>query len=69
MTQLLYEAPVLTNILPSLVFAQNLPSIVCSHVLDPQPGERILDMCAAPGTEIFSLLFFFFIDHSTIVHR
>ena len=53
MTQLLYEAPVLTNILPSLVFAQNLPSNVCSHVLDPQPGERILDMCAAPGTVIF----------------
>ncbi|XP_041366419.1 tRNA (cytosine(72)-C(5))-methyltransferase NSUN6-like [Gigantopelta aegis] len=49
MTQPLYEAPVLTDVLPNLVFAQNLPSIVCSHVLDPQPGEIILDMCAAPG--------------------
>lgn len=30
---------------------QNLPSIVCGRVLDPQPGERILDMCAAPGNK------------------
>ena len=28
---------------------QNLPSIICSRVLNPQPGEIILDMCAAPG--------------------
>lgn len=30
---------------------QNVPSIVCGRVLDPQPGERILDMCAAPGNK------------------
>ncbi|KAG5336084.1 NOP2 methyltransferase, partial [Acromyrmex heyeri] len=30
---------------------QNLPSIVCSLVLNPQPGETILDMCAAPGNK------------------
>lgn len=30
---------------------QNLPSIVCSLVLDPQPNEVILDMCAAPGNK------------------
>ncbi|XP_011867785.1 PREDICTED: putative methyltransferase NSUN6 isoform X2 [Vollenhovia emeryi] len=30
---------------------QNLPSIVCSLVLNPQPGEIILDMCAAPGNK------------------
>ncbi|EDV97300.1 GH16775 [Drosophila grimshawi] len=30
---------------------QNLPSIVCVRVLGPQPGERILDMCAAPGNK------------------
>lgn len=30
-------------------FVQNLPSVVCGHVLDPQPGELVLDMCAAPG--------------------
>ncbi|KAF3818685.1 hypothetical protein GH733_012102, partial [Mirounga leonina] len=27
----------------------NLPSAVVTHVLDPQPGEKILDLCAAPG--------------------
>ncbi|XP_058805330.1 tRNA (cytosine(72)-C(5))-methyltransferase NSUN6 isoform X2 [Phymastichus coffea] len=30
---------------------QNLPSIICSRILDPQPGEIILDMCAAPGNK------------------
>ncbi|MXQ94208.1 hypothetical protein E5288_WYG004048 [Bos mutus] len=31
------------------LFETNLPSAVVSHVLDPQPGEKILDLCAAPG--------------------
>lgn len=30
---------------------QNLPSIVCARVLAPQPGETVLDMCAAPGNK------------------
>lgn len=30
---------------------QNLPSIVCGHVLAPKPGETVLDMCAAPGNK------------------
>lgn len=30
---------------------QNPPSVICSRVLDPQPGERVLDMCAAPGNK------------------
>lgn len=30
---------------------QNLPSCICAHVLNPNPGERILDMCAAPGNK------------------
>ncbi|XP_055904166.1 tRNA (cytosine(72)-C(5))-methyltransferase NSUN6 [Eupeodes corollae] len=30
---------------------QNFPSIVCVRVLDPQPNELILDMCAAPGNK------------------
>lgn len=30
---------------------QNLPSIICGHVLNPQAGEYILDMCAAPGNK------------------
>ena len=45
----LYEAPSLDDVLPDLVFAQNLPSILCSQVLDPQQGESVIDMCAAPG--------------------
>ena len=31
------------------IFLQNLPSVRAVELLDPQPGERILDMCAAPG--------------------
>lgn len=49
MVEPLFLAPSLSDVLPELVFPQNLPSIVCVHVLDPQPGEVILDMCAAPG--------------------
>ncbi|EZA62583.1 hypothetical protein DMN91_006225 [Ooceraea biroi] len=30
---------------------QNLPSIICGLVLNPQPNEIILDMCAAPGNK------------------
>ncbi|XP_015180964.1 PREDICTED: putative methyltransferase NSUN6 isoform X2 [Polistes dominula] len=30
---------------------QNLPSILCTRILNPQPGEIILDMCAAPGNK------------------
>lgn len=30
---------------------QNLPSIICGLVVDPQPNEVILDMCAAPGNK------------------
>ncbi|KAK3919598.1 tRNA (cytosine(72)-C(5))-methyltransferase NSUN6 [Frankliniella fusca] len=36
---------------PGTAVMQNLPSIVCGRVLDPQPGEVILDMCAAPGNK------------------
>ena len=28
---------------------QNVCSLVAAHVLAPQPGARVLDMCAAPG--------------------
>ncbi|OIW16306.1 hypothetical protein TanjilG_19022 [Lupinus angustifolius] len=37
------------KVLEGEIFLQNLPSIVAAHALDPQRGERILDMCAAPG--------------------
>ena len=35
--------------LSSLLYAQNLPSMLVSRVLDPQPGNVIYDMCGAPG--------------------
>ncbi|XP_077124434.1 tRNA (cytosine(72)-C(5))-methyltransferase NSUN6 isoform X1 [Ranitomeya variabilis] len=49
MTDPVYLSPSFDNVLPGYIFLQNLPSAVVSHVLDPQPGERVLDMCAAPG--------------------
>uniref|UniRef100_A0A3Q3FP83 NOP2/Sun RNA methyltransferase 6 n=1 Tax=Labrus bergylta TaxID=56723 RepID=A0A3Q3FP83_9LABR len=49
MVEPLYQSPSFDNVLPGLVFLQNLPSVVVGHVLNPRPGERILDMCAAPG--------------------
>jgi len=32
-----------------LVYAQSLPSMLSVKALNPQPGEVVLDMCAAPG--------------------
>lgn len=49
MTSPMYVAPAFTEEIRKIAFPQNLPSIVVSHVLNPQPGETILDMCAAPG--------------------
>lgn len=39
----------LSGVLPGMVTLQNLPSAVAAMVLDPKPGWRVLDMCAAPG--------------------
>ncbi|MED6149548.1 rRNA (cytosine-C(5))-methyltransferase nop2c [Stylosanthes scabra] len=44
-----YDLHSFHNVLEGEIFLQNLPSIVAAHALDPQKGERILDMCAAPG--------------------
>eukprot|EP00057_Strongylocentrotus_purpuratus_P011426 XP_011665900.1 PREDICTED: LOW QUALITY PROTEIN: putative methyltransferase NSUN6 [Strongylocentrotus purpuratus] len=44
-----FDCPSLNAVLPSKIFLQNLPSIIVGHVLNPQPGENVLDMCAAPG--------------------
>ncbi|XP_057679995.1 tRNA (cytosine(72)-C(5))-methyltransferase NSUN6 isoform X2 [Corythoichthys intestinalis] len=49
MTEPLYWSPSFDGVLPHLAFLQNLPSVVAGHVLGPRPGERVLDMCAAPG--------------------
>jgi len=62
MEEPLFISPKLNNFLPDLVFPQNLPSCICAHVLDPQPGETVLDMCAAPG-----LLLCYFLAEFAIV--
>ncbi|XP_012384108.2 tRNA (cytosine(72)-C(5))-methyltransferase NSUN6 isoform X2 [Dasypus novemcinctus] len=49
MTEPVYLSPSFDNVLPTYLFLQNLPSALVTHVLNPQPGEKILDMCAAPG--------------------
>uniref|UniRef100_A0A2D4FMR2 SAM-dependent MTase RsmB/NOP-type domain-containing protein n=2 Tax=Micrurus corallinus TaxID=54390 RepID=A0A2D4FMR2_MICCO len=49
MTEPIYRSPSFDNMLSSYVFLQNLPSSVVSYVLNPQSGQRVLDMCAAPG--------------------
>ena len=37
------------DVLRGQAMLQNLPSLTVAHVLAPQPGQRVLDMCAAPG--------------------
>ncbi|KAG9448007.1 hypothetical protein H6P81_014135 [Aristolochia fimbriata] len=49
MRKRVFELPSFNDVLEGEIFLQNLPSIVAARVLDPQRGERILDMCAAPG--------------------
>lgn len=40
------------NLYPSgHLVLQNLPSLVCGWVINAQPNECILDMCAAPGNK------------------
>ncbi|KAK4397733.1 rRNA (cytosine-C(5))-methyltransferase NOP2C [Sesamum angolense] len=44
-----FNLPSFRDLLEGDIFLQNLPSIIAAHALDPQEGEKILDMCAAPG--------------------
>lgn len=46
-----YRSVVLRNDIyqQGLLYSQNLSSQLAPMILDPQPGEEILDMCAAPG--------------------
>ena len=41
--------PPLFGVLQDKMMLQNLPSALVGHILNPQPGDIILDMCAAPG--------------------
>jgi 16S rRNA (cytosine967-C5)-methyltransferase len=41
------------------IMPQSRASMLVARVLDPQPGERVLDLCAAPGgktTHLFALM-------------
>lgn len=49
MNNRVYDLPSFNDVLEGEIFLQNLPSIITAHVLDPQKGERVIDMCAAPG--------------------
>ena len=54
MTEQKYSTPSFDSLSKAWFFAQNEPSALVSHLLNvnatqPQPGDRVLDMCAAPG--------------------
>lgn len=40
---------VAAGVLPGQAMLQALPCVVAAAVLDPTPGSRVLDLCAAPG--------------------
>lgn len=39
-----------------LFHIQDKSSQLCAWALDPQPGDRVLDLCAAPGSKSFTML-------------
>eukprot|EP00899_Mesostigma_viride_P008558 jgi/Mesvir1/17703/Mv18985-RA.4 len=49
MSERVFRLPPTSGLFPGEMFIQSLPSILAAKVLGAQPGERILDMCAAPG--------------------
>lgn len=51
MRETAYPAPPLNEAMSasSSCFLMNLPSALVAHVLSPLPGDRVFDMCAAPG--------------------
>nr|XP_045599918.1 tRNA (cytosine(72)-C(5))-methyltransferase NSUN6-like [Procambarus clarkii]XP_045599920.1 tRNA (cytosine(72)-C(5))-methyltransferase NSUN6-like [Procambarus clarkii] len=56
----IFDAPSLGNCHSDLLFLQNLPSVLCSHILNPTKYAQVLDMCAAPGgksTHIATLMY------------
>ncbi|KAM9970730.1 hypothetical protein ACTFIR_002594 [Dictyostelium discoideum] len=49
MTERLYVCPPLNSVLEDKMFLQHLPSIYTVYQLEPKLGDKIIDMCAAPG--------------------
>lgn len=55
MTDRVFRTPALGDILKGKLVLQNLPSLVTAWVADPRQGQRVLDMCAAPGNKTTAL--------------
>lgn len=49
MKEHIFHNPTLCPSFQDRLFLQNLPSLVCGHVLKPEKHGVVLDMCAAPG--------------------
>ncbi len=45
---LLLESPLVAQ---GLLYAQGRSSLLAVEILDPKPGEHVLDLCAAPGSK------------------
>jgi len=45
----LRDLPEYTN---GLVYVQSFPAMLASRVLDPQPGETVIDFCSSPGGKL-----------------
>lgn len=58
MTDLASQLPPINvnDFLKGEAMPQHLPCVMCTYILDPQPGEIILDMCAAPGNKTTHIL-------------
>mmetsp|Transcript_16261 Transcript_16261/g.25253 ORF Transcript_16261/g.25253 Transcript_16261/m.25253 type:complete len:287 (+) Transcript_16261:183-1043(+) len=48
-TERVWQAPPMSGWKEETCMLQSLAAATVAHVLDPRPGERILDMCSAPG--------------------
>lgn len=49
MKEKVFDCPSIGDLRNDVFFLQNLPSVLCSHVLAPERNGIVLDMCAAPG--------------------
>ncbi|KAG7153634.1 tRNA (cytosine(72)-C(5))-methyltransferase NSUN6-like [Homarus americanus] len=49
MKEQIFDSPSLGSCHLNLLFLQNLPSVLCGHILNPSKHMKVLDMCAAPG--------------------
>ncbi|GMH32733.1 hypothetical protein BSKO_00567 [Bryopsis sp. KO-2023] len=55
MTNSVFQTPSCSGVMVGDVMLQNLPSVVAAAVMEPKPGWRVLDMCAAPGGKTTAL--------------